>query len=268
MTRAIDGNLPAWNHTGALRIANLGMRYRPGLPLVLKGIDIDIPAGSSVGIVGRTGAGKSSLFAAILRLVEPEAGSVVEIDGVDVASLGLHTLRRAISIIPQDPVLFNGSLRFNLDPLEMARDDGALWAALDKAGLGAHARGLPGQLDHAVLEGGKNFSQGEKQLVCLARALLRSSKLLLLDEATSSVDFETDAQIQATIRSEFGDATVLCIAHRVDTIRDCDQILVLSDGKVAEFGPPEELQARGGDYARLIEAHDAGFTDVADALLG
>ena len=143
-----------------------------------------------------------------------------------------------------------------------------MWVVLDKAGLGDHARGLPGRLDHKVAEGGKNFSQGEKQLVCLARALLRSSKLLLLDEATSSVDFETDSQIQATIRAEFADATVLTIAHRVDTICDCDRILVLAEGKVAEYGSPAALIAKGGEYAKLIKAHEEGFDHVANAMLG
>ena len=190
-----------------------------------------------IGIVGRTGAGKSSLAMALFRLIEPSGGRIV-IDDTDVSTLGLHDLRSKLSIIPQDPVLFAGSLRLNLDPLE-EHSDARIRTALNQAHLGAFLAAA--SLDYEVQEGGSNLSIGQRQLVCLARALLRRSKVLVLDEATAAVDMETDEVIQRTIREQLGGSTVFTIAHRLNTILDYDKIVVLSAGSVQEFDCPENL---------------------------
>jgi ABC-type multidrug transport system fused ATPase/permease subunit len=261
----VPSNRPpaAWPAHGEIRFEKAAMRYRPGLPLVLKGptgdgIDCVIKPRQKVGVVGRTGAGKSSLLLVLLRLVEPEPGGRLIIDGVDALALGLDDLRGRISIIPQDPVLFTGTVRFNVDPFE-ERSDAQVWDALDRAHLGAHLRTLPKQLAAEVDEGGRNFSMGERQLLCLARALLRSSRILLLDEATSAVDQHTDALVQETIDREFAQCTVMTIAHRLNTIIKYDRILVLSEGRVAEDDAPDRLLDPAlyphGIFKGMWEAH-------------
>lgn len=192
-----------------------------------------------IGIVGRTGAGKSSLTVALFRLVEPAQGSI-KIDGIDITSMGLHELRTKLTIIPQDPVLFSGTLRINLDPFNFHTDD-EIWKVLELAHLKDYANTLEKGLAHEVAEGGENLSVGQRQLVCLARALLRKTKILILDEATAAVDLETDDLIQATIRKEFKGCTVLTIAHRLNTIMDYDRIMVLDKGKIAEMETPNKL---------------------------
>lgn len=229
----------SWPEHGAVKFNNYGMRYREGLDLVIKGIECDIRGGETVGIVGRTGAGKSSLTVALFRLVEPAVGSIT-IDGKDIAKMGLHDLRTKLTIIPQDPVLFSGSLRMNLDPFSVASDE-AVWKALELAHLKDYASSLESGLAHEVAEGGENLSVGQRQLVCLARALLRKTKVLILDEATAAVDLETDELIQSTIRSEFKGCTVLTIAHRLNTVMDYDRILVLDKGNIVEFDSPASL---------------------------
>lgn len=188
-----------------------------------------------VGIVGRTGAGKSSLISVLFRLIEPH-GEVV-IDNIDTQIVGLHELRSKISIIPQDPILFSGTIRQNLDPFSKYADY-QLWNCLKDANLAAAVKIMPGGLDASVSEGGSNLSVGQRQLLCLARALLKRNKILVLDEATANVDLETDALIQEAIRTKFNDCTVLTVAHRLNTIIDMDRVLVLDAGKVVEYDEP------------------------------
>nr|CAD7452939.1 unnamed protein product [Timema tahoe] len=228
-----------WPTEGKVEFKNYQVRYREGLDLVLKGIDVTIKGGEKVGIVGRTGAGKSSLTLALFRIIEPAGGSIL-IDDVDISQLGLHALRSRITIIPQDPVLFSGSLRQNLDPFDTISDE-VLWKALEHAHLKTFVKGLPAGLSHEVSEGGENLSVGQRQLICLARALLRKTKVLILDEATAAVDLETDDLIQETIRREFNDCTILTIAHRLNTILDSNRVIVLDQGLVIEFDTPEAL---------------------------
>jgi len=231
-----------WPDNGEVDFKNFKVRYRPGLDLVLKGITCAIHPMEKVGIAGRTGAGKSSLTLALFRLIEPADGQIV-IDGVDITKIGLHELRRKITIIPQDPVLFSGTLRINLDPFNQY-DDAKIWSALQMSHLSNFVSNLPSKLEHKVAEGGENLSVGQRQLICLARALLRKSKVLVMDEATAGVDMETDDLIQKTIRSEFKDCTILTIAHRLNTIMDNDRVMVLSDGHIVEFDAPANLLAK------------------------
>ncbi|XP_059476483.1 multidrug resistance-associated protein 1 isoform X3 [Neocloeon triangulifer] len=245
-----------WPANGNVVFNNYQVRYREGLDLVLHGISCDIKGGEKVGIVGRTGAGKSSLTLGLFRIIEAAGGSIV-IDNVDIAKLGLHSLRSRLTIIPQDPVLFSGTLRLNLDPFEQYKDE-EVWRALEHAHLKHFVKGLPAGLSHEVSEGGENLSVGQRQLICLARALLRKTKVLVLDEATAAVDLETDDLIQQTIRSEFKDCTVLTIAHRLNTILDSDRVVVLDKGKIIEFESPNALLQRK-QSAFYGMAKDAGI---------
>jgi ATP-binding cassette, subfamily C (CFTR/MRP), member 1 len=215
------------------------MRYRDGLEPVLRGVDLNIEPGERVGCVGRTGAGKSSMFLALLRLIEPYDGQIL-VDGVDLSELGLFDVRSRMSLIPQDPVLFNGTVRMNLDPFDN-RTDEELWDALRHSYMDEHVRSLPDGLQHTVAEGGSNFSVGQRQLLCLARALLRKSKILLMDEATSSVSLRIGELIQSTIRDHFTSCTLLTIAHRLETVMEYDKVVVMEAGKVVETGNPRQL---------------------------
>ncbi|CAB4400795.1 unnamed protein product [Rhizophagus irregularis] len=230
---------PTWPQNGLIEYQNYSTRYRQGLELVLKGVSFVINPREKVGIVGRTGAGKSSLTLSLFRLIEAVDGAIL-MDGVDISKIGLYDLRSRLTIIPQDPILFEGTVEFNLDPFE-THDEVEIWQALQSAHLKDYISKLEGKLHAKILEGGDNFSQGQRQLLCLARALLRRSNIIVLDEATACVDVETDFQIQNTIRNEFNWATLLCIAHRLRTIIDYDRVLVLDEGNVVEFDTPYNL---------------------------
>lgn len=242
----------SWPSNGAIKVKNISMRYRADTPLVVKKVTLDIKAGEKIGIAGRTGSGKSSLFLAFYRMVTIEEGTI-EIDDVDTSFLKLSTLRRAMSMIPQDPFMFSGTIRLNLDPFDEYQDD-EVWKALEGVGLKSTIENLPEKLLAHVVDNGGNFSQGQRQLFCLARALLRKSKILMMDEATASVDVETDALIQHTIRNTMKDTTVLTIAHRINTIMDSDKVLVMDNGEVGEFGPPQDLlEKEEGLFAKLVK---------------
>ncbi|MEY4064324.1 MAG: canalicular multispecific organic anion transporter 1 isoform, partial [Pseudomonadota bacterium] len=238
-----EGSAPAilWPQSGSIEFRNLTLRYRPELPPVLNRVTLHIRAGEKLGIVGRTGAGKSTLMQTLFRIVEPEAGSLF-IDGVDVTTVPLETLRSRMAIIPQDPILFSGTFRQNIDPFDQHTDE-EVYDALARAHLSEVVRTLPSGLQTIVQEGGCNLSVGQRQQVCLARALLRRAKVLLLDEATANVDLQTDALIQSTLKTAFADCTVLTIAHRLNTVLHCDRIVVMQSGRIAECAPPRELMA-------------------------
>ncbi|KAI8377534.1 multi drug resistance-associated protein MRP [Radiomyces spectabilis] len=238
---AVRGVNPMWPEKGLIEFKDYSTRYRAGLDLALRDLSFTVAPREKIGIVGRTGAGKSSLSLSLFRIVEAAKGSIF-IDGVDISTLRLFDLRSRLTIIPQDPVLFAGSVRENLDPFG-AHDDVQIWQALQLAHLHDHISKLDGKLNAVVLEGGENFSVGQRQLICLARALLRRTTVLILDEATAAIDVETDAIIQETIRSQFADCTILTIAHRINTVMDSDRILVLDQGHIAEFDNPEKLLA-------------------------
>ncbi|XP_042224815.1 multidrug resistance-associated protein 1-like isoform X3 [Homarus americanus] len=228
-----------WPDQGVVDFNNYSTRYREGMDLVVKDISFHINGGEKIGIAGRTGAGKSSLTLGLFRVIEAAGGNIT-IDGVNISDIGLHDLRGRLTIIPQDPVLFSGTLRMNLDPFGVF-DDAEVWSALEHCHLKEYVSELSSGLQYNITEGGDNLSVGQRQLVCLGRALLRKTRLLVLDEATAAVDLETDDLIQQTIRREFTDCTVLTIAHRLNTIMDSTRVLVLDRGEVKEFDTPSNL---------------------------
>lgn len=253
----VEGNRApkGWPTCGAVEFRNYSVRYRPGLELVLKNLTLRVQGGEKVGIVGRTGAGKSSMTLCLFRILEAAEGEIC-IDGLNVAHIGLHDLRSQLTIIPQDPILFSGTLRMNLDPFGRYSEED-IWRALELSHLHTFVSSQPAGLDFQCSEGGDNLSVGQRQLVCLARALLRKSRVLVLDEATAAIDLETDDLIQGTIRTQFEDCTVLTIAHRLNTIMDYNRVLVLDKGAVAEFDSPTNLIAAGGIFYGM--AKDAGL---------
>ncbi|KAM8852537.1 ATP-binding cassette sub-family C member 2 isoform 1-T1 [Synchiropus picturatus] len=253
----------SWPEAGRVQFDNYKVRYRAGLDLVLHGISCDISSTEKIGIVGRTGAGKSSLTNCLFRIIEAAEGRIL-IDGIDIAKIGLHDLRNRLTIIPQDPVLFSGTLRMNLDPFDKFSDED-IWRVLELSHLKDYVSGLQEGLMHMVTEGGENLSVGQRQLLCLARALLRKSRILILDEATAAVDLETDDLIQTTIRKEFSHCTVLTIAHRLHTIMDSSRVMVLDAGKIVEFDSPSNLLDRQGHFYSM--AKDAGITKTENSSL-
>ncbi|EPQ54017.1 ABC transporter [Gloeophyllum trabeum ATCC 11539] len=271
---------PHWPFEGHVEIKDMVLKYRPELPPVLRGITADIRGGEKIGIVGRTGAGKSSIMTALYRLVELSSGSIV-IDGVDISTVGLRDLRSNLAIIPQDPLLFSGTFRSNLDPFGL-HDDARLWDALKRAYLvedrkqtsfdgpdgpeGAQTPVNRFTLDSPIEDEGCNLSIGQRSLVSLARALVKDTKILILDEATASVDYETDQKIQYTIAHEFRDRTILCIAHRLRTIIGYDRICVLDAGQIAEFDTPANLYQRAdGIFRSMCERSTITLEDIQRA---
>ncbi|KAG7348975.1 multidrug ABC transporter permease/ATPase [Nitzschia inconspicua] len=252
-----------WPTKGEIDLSNASMRYRDG-PLVLKHLSLTVNAGEKIGVCGRTGSGKSSLMIALFRISEIEKDGTIVIDGVNTREIGTAALRLNISIIPQDPVMFSNTVRYNLDPFATATDE-ELWEVLKKVQMAEAIATLPKGLDEEVAEGGENFSQGQRQLLCIARSLLRKPKILVMDEATASIDNETDATIQRMIRENFQDATVLTIAHRLNTIMDSDRILVLDDGHIAELDTPESLLAKeDGHFKAMVEKSRAAQSNILD----
>ncbi|XP_032352663.1 multidrug resistance-associated protein 4 isoform X1 [Camelus ferus] len=256
---------PSWPQEGAIVFDNVNFSYSLDGPLVLKHLTALIKSREKVGIVGRTGAGKSSLISALFRLSEPEGK--IWIDKILTTEIGLHDLRKKMSIIPQEPVLFTGTMRKNLDPFNEHTDE-ELWNALKEVQLKEAIEDLPGKMDTELAESGSNFSVGQRQLVCLARAILRKNRILIIDEATANVDPRTDELIQKTIREKFAQCTVLTIAHRLNTIIDSDRIMVLDSGRLKEYDEPYILlQNRDGLFYKMVQqlgkAEAAALTETA-----
>ena len=265
--QAMKSTVPAaWPMEGRLEIEGLVVGYDADLPPVLRGLSFKITKNQRVGVVGRTGAGKSSLTLAIFRFLEAREGSI-RIDGIDISKIGLHDLRSRLAIIPQDPVLFSGTVRSNLDPFD-DHTDANLYDAMVRVQLIRSSSSGSGiatptlsdtnvnifkSLSSRISEGGLNLSQGQRQLLCLARAILCRPKIMILDEATSAVDMATDFLIQRSIREEFRDSTLIVIAHRLSTIADFDTILVLSDGKAVEFDTPRKLLEEKGMFWEMVQ---------------
>lgn len=250
----------AWPQRGDLVYEDVSLAYDgeptpedddPPPRLVLRDLTFTIRGGEKIGIVGRTGAGKSSLIVTLFRLTAPTGA--IRIDGIDTGDVSLSRLRRSLSIIPQEPILFSGNIRRNLDPFNEKTDE-QLWDAIEKVQLKAKIQSLPAKLDSPVSECGSDFSVGQKQLICLARAILRKNRILILDEATANVDPRTDGYIQAALRTEFAACTVLTIAHRLNTIIDYDRVMVLDAGALAQFDTPFNLiEQKQGIFYELFD---------------
>jgi ABC-type multidrug transport system fused ATPase/permease subunit len=271
---------PSWPSEGRIVMKDVFMKYRPELPFVLNGLSMEVASGEKIGIVGRTGAGKSSIMTALYRIVELSSGSI-QIDGIDISKVGLEQLRKGVAIIPQDAFLFSGTLRSNLDPFGLY-DDARLWDALKRAHIVDTDENLsspqpttsgdtqvPGSrfnLDTPIESEGNNLSVGQRSLVSLARALVHETKILILDEATASVDYETDGKIQNTIAAEFEERTILCIAHRLRTIISYDRICVLDAGAIAEFDTPVNLfNNLDGIFRGMCDRSSISLEDVRSA---
>ncbi|KAM0065996.1 putative ABC-type xenobiotic transporter [Helianthus debilis subsp. tardiflorus] len=248
----------SWPSKGRINFEDLKLRYRPNALLVLKGITCTFKEGTRVGIVGRTGSGKTTLITALFRLVEPDSGRIL-IDGLDICSIGLKDLRMNLSVIPQEPTLFRGSIRTNMDPLGLHSDD-EIWKALEKCQLKTTIRSLPNLLDSSVSDEGENWSAGQRQLFCLGRVLLRRNKILVLDEATASIDSATDVILQRIIREEFSSCTVITVAHRVPTVIDSDKVMVLSFGKMMEYDEPSKLMETDSFFSKLVAEYWSSCT--------
>ncbi|KAF7150772.1 hypothetical protein RHSIM_Rhsim02G0239800 [Rhododendron simsii] len=252
----IESNRPAlnWPEFGKVEIHDLKVRYQPNSPLVLRGISCVFEGGDKIGIVGRTGSGKTTLISSLFRLVEPTEGSII-IDDINISTLGLHDLRSHFGVIPQDPTLFGGSVRYNLDPL-MEHTDKEIWEVIEKCQLREAVQVKEKGLSSLVVQDGSNWSMGQRQLFCLGRALLKRRKILVLDEATASIDNATDSLIQKTIRTEFADCTVITVAHRIPTVMDCTMVLSISDGQVVEYDKPVKLMSKEDSlFGQLVKEY-------------
>uniref|UniRef100_A0ACD6A9R0 Uncharacterized protein n=1 Tax=Avena sativa TaxID=4498 RepID=A0ACD6A9R0_AVESA len=260
----VEENRPApdWPQDGNVELIDLKIRYRKDSPLVLRGITCRFEGGDKIGIVGRTGSGKTTLIGALFRLVEPAEGKII-IDSVDISKIGLHDLRSRLGIIPQDPTLFQGTIRYNLDPLGQFSDP-QIWEVLDKCQLREAVQEKEQGLDSHVVEDGSNWSMGQRQLFCLGRALLRRCRILVLDEATASIDNATDAVLQKTIRTEFKYCTVITVAHRIPTVMDCDMVLAMSDGRAVEYDKPTKLMETEGSLFRELVKEYWSYTSNTD----
>lgn len=242
---------PEWPTDGRIELENLHIQYNPALPMVLKGITCTFPGEKKIGVVGRTGSGKSTLIQALFRVVEPSGGRIL-IDGVDICKVGLQDLRSRLGIIPQDPTLFQGNVRSNLDPLQQHSDQ-EIWEVIIKCHLAEIVKQDQRLLDAPVAEDGENWSVGQRQLVCLARVLLKKRRILVLDEATASIDTATDNLIQETIREETKGCTVITVAHRIPTVIDNELVLVLDGGNVVEYNSPAQLlKDKSSSFSKLV----------------
>ena len=244
-----------WSQEGNITFQDVSLTYYPGGPQVLKKINLSIEGGAKIGVAGRTGAGKSSFVAAIMRM--PDADGEIILDGVGIKKINLREARRCISLLGQHPVLFSGSVRKNLDLMDQFKD-ADLWRALEDVQLKDFVQSLEGQLDYELLEQGANVSVGERQLICLARVLLQRNKIIILDEPTAHVDPDTEQTIWDVVREKLSDSTVITIAHRLKKIRDCDKILVLKSGEVDEFDSFCTLVNRKGSTLNQM-ARVSGF---------
>ncbi|KAL6349327.1 hypothetical protein AAG906_033983 [Vitis piasezkii] len=259
----MESNRPplSWPAIGEVEIYDLKVKYRPNAPLVLQGISCKFGGGQKIGIVGRTGSGKTTLISTLFRLVEPTEGRII-IDDINISTIGLHDLRSRLGIIPQEPTLFSGSVRYNLDPLSLHTDE-EIWEIVShecvKGSGKCQLRGAVQEkeegLDSLVVQDGSNWSMGQRQLFCLGRALLKRSRILVLDEATASIDNATDSILQKTIRTEFADCTVITVAHRIPTVMDCTMVLAISDGKLVEYDEPMKLIKEGSLFGQLVKEY-------------
>ncbi|URE02964.1 ABC transporter transmembrane region [Musa troglodytarum] len=260
----IDESRPdhIWPSKGEIDLLNLQVRYGLNMPFILRGLTCTLPGGKKIGIVGRTGSGKSTLVQTIFRIIDPTVGHIF-IDGIDISTIGLHDLRSRLSIIPQDPIMFEGTVRNNLDPLEEYTDE-QIWEALDCCQLGEEIRNKELKLDSEVTENGENWSVGQRQLVCLGRVILRKSKILVLDEATASVDTTTDIIIQKTLRQQFSESTVIMIAHRITSVIDSDIVILLDNGMIVENDSPTKLlENKSSLFAKLVFEYTTRFYDAS-----
>ncbi|XP_039127205.1 LOW QUALITY PROTEIN: ABC transporter C family member 14-like [Dioscorea cayenensis subsp. rotundata] len=244
---------PNWPARGDIVIQDLKVRYRPNTPLVLNSITLSIQGGEKIGVVGRTGGGKSTLIQAFFRLVEPCGGKII-VDGVDICTIGLHDLRSRFGIIPQEPILFQGTVRTNIDPVGKYSDE-EIWQSLERCQLKDAVVSKPEKLDALVVDNGENWSVGQRQLLCLGRVMLKQSRILFMDEATASVDSHTDAVIQKIIREDFASCTIFSIAHRIPTVMDCDRVLVIDAGHAKEFDKPSKLIELNSLFGALVQEY-------------